>query len=272
MGSRDSRDAEIGRNCHNDSEYDRRCARKSFAIIYMMLMHTRSFFSRSFMAYQHSALSRLLSANAQWAVDVEGRHPGFFKQLARGQSPEVLWIGCADSRVPESLVSACRPGELFVHRNIANQFHLNDDSAQSVLSYAVDVLGVKHIVIVGHTQCGGAAACLQSVQSPSSTPTPDTPLNRWLTPLTSLAASVQSRLPTPSASEALTMLVEENVKAQVQNLCKAAPVTAAWAAHEKEGRSLWVHGWVFEIENGRLRDLEVSKGPTTADSGNAIEV
>jgi len=238
--------------------------------LYIMITHTRSFFSRSFMAHQHSALSRLLSANAQWALDVEESHPGFFKQLAQGQSPKVLWIGCADSRVPESVVSGCKPGELFVHRNIANQFHLHDDSAQSVLSYAVSVLGVEHIVVVGHTQCGGAAACLQFAQSPP-TPTPDTPLNRWLTPLTSLAASVQSRLPTPSDSEALAILVEENVKAQVKNVCKAAPVTAAWAAHEK-ARSLWVHGWVFEIENGKLRDLEVSKGPTFADSGDAKEV
>lgn len=98
--------------------------------------------------------------------------------------------------------------------------------------------------------------------SPSSTLTPDAPLTRWLAPLTSLATSVQKRLPTPSDSEALTILVEENVKAQVQNLCLAAPVTATWATAHEEKRSLWVHGWVFEIENGKLRDLEVSKGLT----------
>jgi len=154
-----------------------------------------------------------------------------------------------------------------------SQCHLDDDSAQSILSYAIDFVGVEHVVVVGHSQCGGAAACLSAVQSPPSA-TPDTPLSRWLTPLTALASSIHNRQPPPSTSEeALSILVEENVKAQVQNVCKAPPVVAAWATTKAGAmpKSLWVHGWVFEMENGRLRDLGVSKGPPTIDAVDSIE-
>ena len=171
-----------------------------------------------------------------------------------------------------------------------SQVRSDDDSAQSILSYAIDFVGVEHgqssfspgpyrtisqplylflVVVVGHSQCGGAAACLSAVQSPPSA-TPDTPLTRWLTPLTALASSIHNRQPPPSTSEeALSILVEENVKAQVQNVCKAPPVAAAWAGAMP--KSLWVHGWVFEMENGRLRDLGVSKGPPAIDSVDSIE-
>ncbi|KIP01124.1 hypothetical protein PHLGIDRAFT_38394, partial [Phlebiopsis gigantea 11061_1 CR5-6] len=102
-------------------------------------------------------LTRLLTSNAQWATDVSRVEPAFFEQCAKGQSPKVLWIGCADSRVPESVVLACKPGEVFVTRNIANQVHLHDDSVLAVLAYAVAELGVEHVVVVGHSNCGGVA-------------------------------------------------------------------------------------------------------------------
>lgn len=184
-------------------------------------------------------------------------------------APQVLWIGCADSRVPESVITACKPGDIFVHRNIAkyviglsftayadivhSQFHLDDDSALSVLTYAVEVVGVEHVVIVGHTQCGGAIACYDAAQAaPSSS---DTPLSRWLTPLTKLASNLQSQSP----EGGVPLLVEENVKAQVEKLCQAGPVVNAWQGEKK--KPLWVHGWVYEIEHGKLKDLEISKGP-----------
>jgi len=156
---------------------------------------------------QHPALSRLLSANSQWAADVEKSLPGFFKELAKYQSPKVLWIGCADSRVPESVITACKPGDIFVHRNIANQFHLDDDSALSVLTFAIEQVKVEHIIVVGHTQCGGAIACFNAAKNPSPSSN-DTPLGRWLTPLTQLASNLQSEFPDGGVS----LLIEENVK------------------------------------------------------------
>ncbi|EIW56303.1 carbonic anhydrase [Trametes versicolor FP-101664 SS1] len=197
---------------------------------------------------QDYILARLLSNNAQWAEDVDRAEPGFFAQTAKGQSPKVLYIGCADSRVPESVVTASKPGDIFVHRNIANQFHLNDDSALSVLTYAVAHVGVQHVILVGHTNCGGAAACHAAAHSgaPPSDEPPADPLTRWLAPLTEIARE----------HEDLTELVEANVRAQVANIAQAGPMAAAWAA----GKDVQVHGWVYELETGRMRDLGVSVG------------
>ncbi|EEB97807.1 hypothetical protein MPER_02799, partial [Moniliophthora perniciosa FA553] len=147
------------------------------------------------------------AADKTWATDVERAEPGFFAQQAKGQAPKVLWIGCADSRVPETTLTGARPGDIFVHRNIAksaflplrlqvpwpltfprSQFHLDDDSVLAVLTYSVDFLGVEHVVVVGHTECGGAAACFNAAPSfqPGNAcavvPTLPTsaPLNKWL--------------------------------------------------------------------------------------------
>ncbi|KAH9919353.1 carbonic anhydrase [Amylocystis lapponica] len=202
-------------------------------------------------------LAQLLANNSQWAVDVDAAEPGFFANCAKGRPPryasqplcflDVLWIGCADSRVPESVLTAARPGDIFVHRNIANQFHLTDDSALSVLTYAVDHLGATHVVIVGHTQCGGAAACHAAANGPPSEPS--TPLERWLAPLTSIARDEGL-----SVSE----IVEANVRAQVANVVRTDTVQRAWA----NGKNIWVHGWVYEIEKGKIRDMGISVGPS----------
>ncbi|OSD00755.1 carbonic anhydrase [Trametes coccinea BRFM310] len=199
---------------------------------------------------QDYILARLLSNNAQWAEDVEKAEPGFFAESAKGQSPKVLWIGCADSRVPESVVTASKPGDIFVHRNIANQFHPDDDSALSVLTYAVAHVGVQHVILVGHTNCGGAQACLAAASKPSASAPPQDPLSRWLAPLTELARE----------HDELTALVEANVRAQVAHIAESEVMKAAWAA----GRDVQVHGWVYELETGRLRDLGVSLGKTGA--------
>ncbi|KAK7467278.1 hypothetical protein VKT23_004336 [Stygiomarasmius scandens] len=218
---------------------------------------------------QFPALAQLLSANSQWASDVEHAEPGFFNQCSQGQSPKVLWIGCADSRVPESVITGARPGDIFVHRNIANQFHLDDDSALAVLTYAVDHLGVEHVVVVGHTQCGGAAACFGASSNfipgrPIATvpSLPDNaPINRFLAPLTELAASLQ--LSSAPAEEAVPALVEENVKMQVENLCQTSIIINAWANKSQKGKDVWVHGWVYDIAQGKLKDLGVTRGPST---------
>ncbi|KAF8892480.1 carbonic anhydrase [Infundibulicybe gibba] len=220
------------------------------------------------MPVRHLSLSRLLNANAQWAEDVERSHPGFFQELAKGQTPHTLWIGCADSRVPDSVITGVKPGEIFVHRNIANQLHEDDESALSVLTYAVDFLGVEHVIVVGHTGCGGAAACLSAARSPTFSPEgriitiptlkPSAPLNRWLAPLSQYATTIN--LP-ESEEDALAVLVDENVKRQVDNLCKTSTITNAWANKSLKGKDVWVHGWVYDLARGKLRDLEVSRGP-----------
>ncbi|KAF8163448.1 carbonic anhydrase [Crassisporium funariophilum] len=217
-------------------------------------------------------IQRMLTANAQWAEDVAKAEPGFFEQSAKGQTPHTLWIGCADSRVPDSVITGARPGEIFVHRNIANQLRLNDDNVLSVLRYAVDYLGVEHVVIVGHTECGGAAACLGAAQSPSfsldgpittvSTLPADSALNRWLEPLTRLAASLQ--LSSTPHEEALPLVVEENVKAQVENLANTITISEAWSKGSRKGQDVWIHGWVYELSTGKLRDLNISRGPPSA--------
>ncbi|KAH9886646.1 carbonic anhydrase [Cubamyces lactineus] len=198
---------------------------------------------------QDYILARLLSNNAQWAEDVEKVEPGFFAQSAKGQAPKVLWIGCSDSRVPESVVTASKPGDIFVHRNIANQFHPEDDSALAVLTYAVAHVGVSHVILVGHTNCGGAQACHAIAHDPSAE-APEGPLGRWLAPLTELAR----------AHDDLTDLVEANVRTQVENIARTDVVQAAWA----KGKDVQVHGWVYELETGRLRDLGVSVGKAGA--------
>ncbi|KAI0673263.1 carbonic anhydrase [Trametes maxima] len=157
---------------------------------------------------------------------------------------QVLYIGCSDSRVPESVVTASKPGDIFVHRNIANQFHPDDDSALSVLTYAVAHVGVQHVILVGHTNCGGAQACHAAAHSPSDAHASDDALGRWLAPLTEIAKEHTD----------LTALVEANVRSQVANIVQTDVITAAWA----QGKDVEVHGWVYELETGRLRDLGIS--------------
>ncbi|KAG8898818.1 hypothetical protein FRB99_007136 [Tulasnella sp. 403] len=208
----------------------------------------------------HQAIQRMFSANAQWASDVKELDPSFFPESAKGQSPKLLWFGCADSRVPESIVVAARPGDIFVHRNIANQFHLSDDSALSVLTYAVEHLGVENVAIVGHTCCGGAAACLKasSQHGVDTAQKETTPLSRWLTPMTELARGLNLGALKPEI--ALPLLVEENVKAQVVNVIKTEVIQDAWRA----GKHVVVHGWVYDLERGQLRDLGISVGPESS--------
>ncbi|KAF9013964.1 carbonic anhydrase [Cyathus striatus] len=220
---------------------------------------------------RNHTLQRMLTANAQWAEDVEKAEPGFFAECAKGQNPHTLWIGCADSRVPDSVITNAKPGEIFVHRNIANQLHLHDDNVLSVLRYAVDFLGVEHVVIVGHTECGGASACLHAVQSSKFSPEDpvtisslpaDSALNRWLAPLSKHVSSL--KLSSTPPSEALPIVVEENVKMQVENLCQTITIQDAWGKGTPKGQDVWVHGWVYDIAKGKLKDLNISQGPPNA--------
>ncbi|KAG2119407.1 carbonic anhydrase [Suillus clintonianus] len=165
------------------------------------------------------------------------------------QKPKVLWIGCSDSRVPASVVTASMPGTIFAHTNIANQFHIFDDNAHSVLGYAVKEVGVEHVVLVGHSVCGGAKAAIAAAAHPDL-PSPD-PLTRWLTPLTQLVRTLD--LSELSESEAVDKVVEANIVKQVDNICKSEPIVTAWA--NPGAKKVSVHGWVYDLATGRIREL-----------------
>ncbi|KAH9162678.1 carbonic anhydrase [Lactarius sanguifluus] len=192
---------------------------------------------------EHDAtLTKIFSANAQWAGGMNAADPDFFKQSAKGfQTPKVLWIGCSDSRVPDSVITASRPGDIFVHRNIA-KFTPTDDSALSVITYAVAHLHVEHVLVVGHTQCGGADAALMAGAADT-----EPVISRWLTPLMELARKLDSEA--QSCSDPLTRLIEESVRVQVENVASSEPVRKVWEAQ----KDLW-------LETGLLRDLNVTKG------------
>jgi len=199
-------------------------------------------------------LARLVEQNVKWAEDVKALEPDFFENSAKGQAPKVLWIGCSDSRVPETVKLASKPGEIFVTRNIAAQFHPDDDSALSVLTYAIENLGVEHVIVCGHTSCGGVAASY-ALSNTSPAPAPSSPLLRWLTPLIALSQSLG--LSAQHEHDALPQLLEASVKQQVRHVVHTDIVQGAW----KNGKRVWVHGWVYEVGTGLVRDMGCSVGP-----------
>ncbi|KAF9530231.1 carbonic anhydrase [Crepidotus variabilis] len=214
------------------------------------------------------ASERLLQGNAQWAASTKKDNTTFFQTSAKGQDPKVLWYGCADSREPESVITNSIPGDIFVHRNIANQVPPEDANSVSVLEYAIKHLKVEHVIIAGHTNCGGANASLSAALAGSSASQTlsDEPsagaLNKWLEPLTEFALSQKSQLSAKSNSDALTVLVEENVKKQVENVSNSEAIQAAWQAETNgTGRAVRVHGWVYDLSTGLIRDLNVTRGP-----------
>ncbi|MEY4684417.1 MAG: hypothetical protein RLZ25_876 [Pseudomonadota bacterium] len=189
---------------------------------------------------------RMLLDNEAWAEQKIENTPNFFKRLSAQQTPEVLWIGCSDSRVPSEIVVNAEPGEMFVHRNIANQFISTDFNSLSVLQYAVDVLKVSHVVVCGHYNCGGIRAAMES-QSPELLM-----VNKWLKHIKDLY--VANRMQFESGlgdEEAYHRLVELNVKQQVLNLAHTSIIQKAWAE-----RSLpTLHGCVYGIDDGRIKEI-----------------
>ncbi|EJF61458.1 carbonic anhydrase [Dichomitus squalens LYAD-421 SS1] len=187
-------------------------------------------------------LTRLLDQNEKWAE----AHSELFPMGP--QTPKVLWFGCADSRVPESVITDSIPGVIFTHRNIANQFHPEDDSAVSVLAYAVEHVKVEHIIVVGHTDCGGVKASADTAATQSPPFSRATALERWLATLTEFAWSV-------GPGSDITELVEANVRMQVVNVLSSEVLE-----HEWKLRDVHVHGWVYDLATGKLRDLGISAG------------
>ncbi|VWC16494.1 carbonic anhydrase [Burkholderia lata] len=185
----------------------------------------------------------MLVANIAWARETRERTPGFFNVLTRGQNPRVLWIGCSDSRVPAETITHSAPGDLFVHRNIANLFHPDDDNSASVLEYAVRVLEVEHVIVCGHYGCGGVRASL--LPPPSDLPR----VMRRIAPLCALASRHRDVLAGLDDTAAADRLAELNVLEQVRQL-RASPIV-----HDRE-RPPIVHGWIFSLADGRLKELD----------------
>ncbi|MCJ7453404.1 MAG: carbonate dehydratase [Steroidobacteraceae bacterium] len=192
-------------------------------------------------------LRDLLDNNRRWAAGMVTRSPDFFSGLVAQQAPRYLWIGCSDSRVPANEIVGLPPGELFVHRNVANIVMHNDFSCLSVLQYAVEVLEVEHIIVCGHYGCGGVQAAWEGRQLGL--------VDNWLRPIRDLALryrDVLSQLPEPS--QRFDRLCELNVLLQALRVCRTTIVQQAW----DRGQDLTVHAWVYGLTDGLLRDLDFS--------------
>ncbi|KAJ3247903.1 hypothetical protein HDU78_002656 [Chytriomyces hyalinus] len=189
------------------------------------------------------SLCIMLENNKEWAASM--KEAGLFEKLAQAQTPEILWIGCSDSRVPAEFVCGVGPGDLFVHRNIANVVTHTDLSCLAVLQYAVDVLKVKHIIVCGHYQCGGCMAAMSSKQYGV--------IDNWLRIIKDVYASNKCRMKSLSAEEQSDTLVELNVAKSVFNVCHTTIVQNAW----DRGQELSVHGWVYRLEDGLINDLKL---------------
>jgi carbonic anhydrase len=192
-------------------------------------------------------LGRLFENNRAWAADRRARDPGFFERLSRIQKPSYLWIGCADSRVPANEIVGLDPGEVFVHRNVANLVSPEDENCLSVLQYGIDVLRIQHVIVCGHYACGGVDASLG--------PAVPEPLESWLRPLRRLAAARAADLAAvEDPDRRRRRLCEWNVQAQVQAVSALPVCQEAWAS----GRALFVHGWIYDVRDGLLHDLDLT--------------
>jgi carbonic anhydrase len=191
-------------------------------------------------------LEQLLSENKTWAAEKHLADPSFFSTSAKEQKPEILWIGCSDSRVPAEVITNAEPGEMFIHRNIANQVIATDFNSLSVLQYAVHVLEIKHIIVCGHQNCGGVRAAL-SRQNHDLNIT-----NKWLMHIKQIYRLHQDELDAQPSDEArINRLIELNVLEQVQTLAHTSIIQKAWA--ERKAPSL--HGWVYGLSDGLLQPL-----------------
>ncbi len=191
-------------------------------------------------------LNELFERNRQWAAETEAREPGFFSRLLKQQTPQYLWIGCADSRVPANELVDLLPGELFVHRNIANVIVPSDLNALSVIQYAVDALRVRHIIIVGHSNCGGVKAALNNLRIGLA--------DNWLRHIQDVRNLHRDFLDSLPAERRVDALVELNVLEQARNVCRTTIVEDAW----QRGQEVVVHGWVYGLHNGLLEDLRIT--------------
>ena len=188
-------------------------------------------------------LDLLIANNREWSDTIKAREPEFFRTLARQQSPDYLWIGCADSRVPANQIVGMLPGELFVHRNVANVVVHTDLNCLSVIQFAVEVLKVRHIIVVGHYGCAGVEAALMNRRLGL--------IDNWLRHIQDVRLKHADHLETIPEERRAERLCELNVIEQVMNVCHTTIVQEAW----EKGQELTVHGWTYALEDGLIRDL-----------------
>ena len=194
-------------------------------------------------------ISRLLANNRAWAEEMVRRQPDFFARLAGQQAPEYLWIGCSDSRVPANQIVGLLPGEMFVHRNVANVVVHTDLNCLSTLQFATDVLKVRHVIVCGHYGCGGVLAALRDDHLGL--------IDNWLRHVQDVRRKHQRQLSAlPTEEQRHTRLCELNVIEQVVNVCETTVVREAWG----RGQELVVHGWIYGLGDGLLRDLGMGLG------------
>jgi carbonic anhydrase len=191
-------------------------------------------------------LEDLLAKNRRWAADVERSSPGFFTSLLAQQAPQYLWVGCADSRVPANELVGLAPGELFVHRNVANVVAHSDLNALSVIQFATDLLKIQHIIVVGHSRCGGVHAALHGQRVGLA--------DNWLRYVIDVRDKHQPWLSTVARDRQVDALCELNVIEQARNVCETTIVQDAWG----RGQALAVHGWFYGLHNGHLEDLQMN--------------
>ena len=203
------------------------------------------------------SLTELLTRNRAWSEKIRQQDPSFFRDLSSQQAPQFFWIGCSDSRVPANQIVDMMPGELFVHRNVANVVVHTDLNCLSVLQYAVDVLQVKHVIVCGHYGCGGVLAALRGNKLGL--------IDNWLRHVADVRDLHRHALEAmPTEEERHDRLCEWNVVEQVLHVSQTTVMQDAWA----RGQEVSVHGWIYSLKNGLLRDLEA----TTTNFGEALDV
>lgn len=205
-----------------------------------------------------NSLANILKRNRIWAAQHLETDPDYFHRLSNLQMPDFLWIGCADSRVPANVITGLEPGEVFVHRNVANIVSAADLNCMAVVQYAIEYLHIKHIIVCGHYGCGGVRAAMESGEHGL--------VDYWLQAVRDVASEAGDELSALDRGKAReARLCELNVRAQVRNMSNAPPVRRAWARDEP----IEVHGWIYGLEDGLLHDLDCSRTTSHADSSGA---
>ena len=204
-------------------------------------------------------IATLLENNKKWAARCVQDDPDFFERLARQQSPKFLWIGCSDSRVPANQITGLAPGEVFVHRNIANVVHQTDLNCLSVLQYAIEVLQVEHVVVCGHYGCGGVGAAVDNVRHGM--------IDNWLRQIRQTADTHRDELDALPEPARIDRLCELNVVANVNNIAQSTIVEDAW----KRGQELQIHSWIYRLNTGRITPLQDSLAGEGTSAKNFVE-
>ena len=188
-------------------------------------------------------LTHLLENNRAWATTIRANDPDFFRKLANQQNPEYLWIGCSDSRVPANQITGLPPGEVFVHRNVANIVAETDFNVLAVLQYAVDVLKVRHIIVCGHYGCGGVRAALENFRHGM--------IDNWLAGVRSLSRTHREELDKLDTDAAVDRLCELNVLSQTRHVARTTISEDAW----ERGQKISIHGWIYRLDSGHITPL-----------------